>query len=180
MKKEFIRLSAILCTITLVAGLLLAGVNKITAPAIEKSEKRATEEAMKKILPQADNFAEISDEVTLAKKGDDKIGFCTKVVTSGYGGDIVMMVGMDLDENIQGIEILSHAETAGLGAKIADDDFKEQFKGKSASAKVVKMPTDSPDEFTAVTGATISSRGVEEGLKQAASLVKKALKEDNK
>lgn len=180
MKKEFIKLSAILCLITLVAGLLLAGVNTITAPAIEQAEKKASEEAMKKILPVADTFVQLSETVTMAKKGDEEIGFCTKVTTTGYGGDIVMMVGMDLNGTVQGIEILSHSETAGLGAKIADDNFKGQFKNKNPFAQVVKNETDSPDEITAVTGATISSRAVSKGLQDAVAMVNEALKEEVK
>ncbi len=180
MKKEFIKLSAILCLITLVAGLLLAGVNSITAPAIEQAEQKASEEAMQKILPEADNFALLNEYVTSAKKGDEIIGFCTKVTTVGYGGDIVMMVGMDSSGIVQGIEILSHSETAGLGAKIADDDFEGQFRNKSPFAKLVKNGTDSPDEITAVTGATISSRAVAKGMEDAARMVAEALKEEIK
>ena len=56
MKKEFVKLSAVLCLITLVAALVLAGVNTITAPAIEKAEKEATEKAMKNLLPDAEEF----------------------------------------------------------------------------------------------------------------------------
>ena len=177
MKKEFIKLSAILCLITLVAGLLLAGVNSITAPAIEQAEKKASEEAMKKILPEADNFLKLNENVALAKKGEESVGFSAKVVTTGYGGDIVMMVGIDLQGAVQGIEILSHSETAGLGAKIANDDFKRQFRNKSPFAEVVKNKTDSADEITAVTGATISSRAVAKGLEEAAKLIVEALKE---
>lgn len=180
MKKEFIKLSAILCLITLVAGLLLAGVNSITAPAIEQAEQRASEEAMKKILPEADNFESLNENVVFAKKGDNPIGFCTKVTTTGYGGDIVMMVGMDSNGVVKGIEILSHSETAGLGAKIADDDFKKQFADKSPFTRVVKNETDSFDEITAVTGATISSRAVAKGLEDALEMVNEALKEEMK
>ena len=180
MKKEFIKLSSILCLITLVAGLLLASVNSITAPAIERAEKKASEEAMRKIIPQADNFEVLNEYVTFAKKGDEPIGFCTKVTTTGYGGDIIMMVGMDINGIIQGIEILSHSETAGLGAKIANDDFKAQFKDKSPFSTVVKNETDSPDEITAVTGATISSRAVAKGLEDAVNMVNEALEEGTK
>ena len=51
MKKEFIKLSGILCAITLVAAMLLAGVNHITKPKIAQAEEKAIAEAMKKILP---------------------------------------------------------------------------------------------------------------------------------
>ncbi len=183
MKKEFIKLSAVLCIITLIAGLLLAGVNKITAPAIAKAEREATENAMKTLLPEADSFETSSTDknLTVAKKDGAFVGFCAKVTSSGYGGDIVMMVGIDSDMYVQGIEILSQSETAGLGAKIADNDFKKQFKGKElAELKVVKKDTNEPNEFKAVTGATISSRAVETGIAKAKDMVKKELEEGTK
>ena len=73
MKKEFIKLSAILCIITLVAALLLAGVNKITAPRIVQAEKDAAEQAMKKILPDADSFEQLNENVYLALQGRQQV-----------------------------------------------------------------------------------------------------------
>ena len=177
MKKEFIKLSSILCIITLVAALLLAGVNKITAPRIAQAEEKASKEAMLKIIPEADSFVELNETVSAAKKGDEVIGYCVKATTTGYGGDIAMMVGFDVEATVQGIEILSHSETAGLGAKITEDGFKSQFKGKNPILQVVKNATDSESEITAITGATISSRGIAEGIKMSLDLVEEAIKE---
>lgn len=180
MKKEFIRLSAVLCVITLVAALLLAGVNKITAPRIAEAENRASEEAMKSILTEAENFEKINENISLAKKGDAVIGYCAKVASNGYGGAIVMMVGLDAEMKVQGIEILSHSETAGLGAKITEDGFKSQFKDKSPELTVVKGAAKSSSEMSAVTGATISSRAVADGIKQALIMAQEASKEVGK
>jgi len=180
MKKEFIKLSSVLCIITLVAAFVLAGVNSITAPAIEKAEKEAVESAMKTLLPEADAFeASSTDEnLTIAKKEGKPVGFCAKVSANGYGGEVVMMVGVDNDMLVQGIEILSHSETVGLGAKITEDKFKGQFKDKSLSGlTVVKTPTEDADKFEAVTGATISSRAVENGIAKAKDMIEKEFKE---
>lgn len=176
MKKEFIKLSAILCIITLVAALLLAGVNKITAPRIAQAEKNASMQAMKQILPDADSFEQMNDNVFLAKKGDKRIGFCVKVITTGYGGEISMMVGIDADATVQGIEILSHSETAGLGAKIVEEDFKKQFRDKNPQLEVVKNETQNPSQMTAITGATISSRAIAKGIEQAFVLADEAVR----
>lgn len=176
MKKEFIKLSAILCIITLVASLLLAGVNKLTAPRIVQAEKNASSQAMKKILPDADSFEQMNENVFLAKKGDKRIGFCVKVTTTGYGGDISMMVGIGANATVQGIEILGHSETAGLGAKIGDEDFKKQFRDKEPVLEVVKKETQNPAQMTAITGATISSRAVAKGIEQSFVLADEAIK----
>lgn len=177
MKKEFIKLSSILCIITLVAALLLAGVNKITAPRIAQAEEKASKEAMLKIIPDADSFVDLNEAVSAAKKGDEVIGYCVKVITTGYGGDISMMVGLDVEATVQGIEILSHSETAGLGAKITEESFKSQFKGKAPILQVVKSETENEGEITAITGATVSSRGIANGIKMSLDLVEKAIKE---
>lgn len=174
MKKDFVKLSAVLCLITLVAALVLAGVNTITAPAIEKAEKEATEAAMKTLLPDAQEFETLEsyENLSIAIKDGEVIGFCAKVSANGYGGAVVMMVGVDKEMTLQGIEILTQSETAGLGAKITEDKFKNQFAGKSlADLRLVKKPTASPQEFEAVTGATISSRAVENGIAQACDMI---------
>ena len=176
MKKEFVKLSAVLCLITLVAALVLAGVNFITAPVIEKAEIQASKDAMFKILPEADDFidSDTDENLKVAVKDDTIIGFCAKVTTTGYGGDIVMMIGVDENLIVQGIEVLSHSETAGLGAKITEEKFKNQFKDKLlVGLKVVKGKTQSPDEFEAVTGATISSRAVETGINLAKEMIER-------
>ncbi len=174
MKKEFIKLSSVLCLITLVAALLLSGVNKITAPRIAEADAKATEDAMKKIISDADSFDKLNESVSVAKKGDEVIGYCVKVTTTGYGGDISMMVGLDTNSTVCGIEVLSHSETAGLGAKITEDDFKKKYEG----APIPENPEDK-NQIAVITGATISSRGVANGIKMANELVEEAKKEAN-
>ena len=173
MKKELIRLSGILCAITLVASLLLAGVNKLTLPRIVQAEVLAAENAMKAILPEADNFEEIAENVFKAKKGEETAGYCVTVTPSGFAGEIKMLVGIGTDYKVKGIEILSHSETAGLGAKAADSKFKDRFKEKNPYMTVVKGETDSPDEVQAITGATITSRAVATGVSEAYNLLQK-------
>ena len=173
MKKEMIKLSGILCAITLVASLLLAGVNKLTLPRIAQAEVLAAESAMKEILPEADEFEEIAENVFKAKKGTETAGYCVTVTTSGFAGQIKMLVGIGTDYKVKGIEILSHSETAGLGAKAADSKFKGCFKEKNPYITVVKGETQSPDEVQAITGATVTSRAVAIGVSEAFNLLQK-------
>lgn len=173
MKKDFIKLSGILCAITLIASLLLAGVNYITAPEITKAEEKASLEAMQKILPSADKFEEIEENVFEGTKDGTVVGYCAKVTTTGYGGAIEMMVAFDMNEKVSGIEILSHSETAGLGAKAAESEFKDQFKGKDSALTVTKNGPAGAGQVVAITGATITSKAVaEDGVAKARELVK--------
>ena len=144
------------------------------------AEEKAAQTAMKTILPEAESFEKISDNVFLGKKDNAPVGFCVKANTNGYGGAIEMMVAIDKNEQVCGIEILSHSETAGLGAKAAEPEFKSQFKGKNDSLEVVKIPTESPDQITAITGATITSRAVAAGIDEAFKMVEDALKKEEK
>ncbi len=180
MKKEFIKLSGILCAITLVAAMLLAGVNHITKPKIAAAEEKAIQDAMKAILPQADSFEQMNDNVFKGMKDQNPVGFCVNVTTSGYGGAIEMMVAIDSDAQVCGIEILSHSETAGLGAKATEPEFKNQFSKKNSTLEVVKTKTESPDQITAITGATITSRAVASGVDEAFNMLVEAMDKEEK
>ena len=85
-----------------------------------------------------------------------------------------MMVGVDKEGNVLGIDIISHSETAGLGA-VADAatpagvSFREQFAGKAGSVSVTK----DGGEIEAITGATITSRAVCDGVNAALEVVEK-------
>ncbi len=167
MKKEFIKLSGILCAITLIAALLLACVNKVTAPEIAQASQKASENAMKTIIADAESFEKITDTVFKGTSKGEIIGYCATVTVNGFGGPVEMMVGIGTDNTVKGIEILSHSETAGLGAKATSKDFKDRFPGKNPNLSVVKTPTESQDEVQAITGATITSKAVAEGIRQA-------------
>lgn len=168
MKKEFIKLAGILCAITFVAALLLAGVNKITAPKISAAAEEAAKKSMEQLIP-ADSY-ELKDGskgVYEATKDGSLAGYCVKTTVSGFGGNVEMMVGLGLDGTVKGIDILSHSETAGLGAKADSDEFKNRFEGKYYELSVVKVPTENANEVQAITGATITSKAVAEGVKKA-------------
>lgn len=99
---------------------------------------------------------------------NDLIGYCVEVVeSSGYNGDITMMVGYDIVGKVCGVEIVSHSETPGLGAKILNEDFREQFCGIDGVIAYKQVD--------GVSGATYSSKAVTAGVNQATATLKKAL-----
>ena len=173
MKKESVKLAGILCIITLVAALLLACVNKITAPQIQAAAQLASQNAMKKILSEAESFEKIDENISKGMKGTELVGYCVSVLTKGFGGNIEMMVAIGSDDKVKGIEILSHSETPGLGAKAATESFKDSFKDKNPRLNIVKIATDSPDEAQAITGATVTSKAVSDGISLAYDMVEK-------
>ena len=98
---------------------------------------------------------------------------------SGYGGDVKVAIGVSAKTNkLTGFTVLSHSETAGLGAKATEDDFKSQFIGKSANGiNYTKNGASSDNEIDALSGATITSNAVCEAVDSALAVYNNQLKE---
>ena len=87
------------------------------------------------------------------------IGYVVVNSEKGYGGDISVMTGVDADGKVTGVNILSHGETAGLGANATNESFRDQFKGLVNGITVSKDKA-GENSIDALTGATITSRAV--------------------
>lgn len=156
-----------------VAGLILASVFQVTEPRRLACLETIENEALLEVLPGAVNFKKESMGEDKLTKGYDKEnqlkGYVVKARSRGYSSAIEVLVGVDLDLNIQGVKVLSQAETPGLGTKVATTKFLNQFIGKSLPAIAVKKDG---GEIDAVTGATISSRAVTNGVKKELQTLK--------
>ena len=77
-----------------------------------------------------------------------------------------VIIGIDNEGSIDGVRIGNHAETPGLGAKAADEEFVEQFGGKSIDKPIQVKKTENLDdnEIQALTGATITSEAVSDAV----------------
>ena len=95
---------------------------------------------------------------------DDKVaGWVVKAGGQGYGDKLELLIGTDADvQKITGLFVLEQKETPGLGNKIAEPQWRNQFVGKATDTplEVVKGKGQSPTTIDAITGATISSRSV--------------------
>lgn len=89
-------------------------------------------------------------------------GYVVQVAPSGFGGVLDVMVGVNTDGTCSGVSIISHSETSGLGANATKEDFRSQFEGKSNVAV-----TKDGGDIAALTGATITSRAVCDGVNAA-------------
>ncbi|MEM9325881.1 MAG: RnfABCDGE type electron transport complex subunit G [Bacteroidota bacterium] len=93
--------------------------------------------------------------------------FAIKTVSSkGYSGDIVIMTGVDAHGAVNDVRVLSHAETPGLGSKIRDEKYIQQYLGKTMSDFDFRVKKDG-GEVDAISGATISSRAFSEAVEKA-------------
>ena len=154
-----------LLLICLVATTLLAGTNMITSEKIALNAVEKENASRMVVLPEASDFSEVKtleSEITyceaLAEDGT-KIGYVFTSGAKGYGGTVGVMIGVDNDGVITGIEILSHAETPGLGANATGEAFKSRFNGKSGELTVDKNSNDGQN-IQAITAATITSKAV--------------------
>ena len=153
--------------VALVCSIVLSCVYSFTSPRIADTQNQLTLAGLKEVSA-AQEFVEIIPDTLW--RALDSSGNCSGIVfrvfPQGYGGSIPITVGLDLDGEITGVRIASAAEgmkeTPGLGAKITEKDFIEQFKGKKASEVPLKRDG---GEVDAITAATISSRAVCEGIK---------------
>lgn len=177
-KNQNIELPLKLFIITLVAGLLLGGTYVLTKEPIAEQNRIAAEAARLEALADA-TFEDI-DAATLeeiqntydnvasvfsAFRDDTLSGYVVALTQKGYGGDITLTVGVDLEGIVTGVAVGSHQETAGLGAKAAEPEFRNRFVGKS-TVKVVKG-AGGDGEISALTGATITSKAVAGGVNEA-------------
>lgn len=185
-----LKLGIVLLIITSIAGLCLGGVYQITKEPIRQQTIKKNNEAMQAVLPTAEAFAvkevDIEDgslvtEVNEGKKGDDVQGYAIKVTNDGYGGKIKLMVGISKDGVLQGMTILEHTETPGLGANATKDEFKDQFKEKSVETdlEVTKSGAAADNEIEALTGATITSNYVTQAVNSAIEVYNTELKGGN-
>ncbi|HIT85087.1 MAG TPA: RnfABCDGE type electron transport complex subunit G [Candidatus Ornithomonoglobus intestinigallinarum] len=173
--KEIAKTAVILFLITAVSAALLAAVNGITAPLIAENEEKTIQEALKVVMPDADEFEEKEkDEAAKAaeekygseilnlydaKAGGEVVGLCAIVETKGYSAGLTCAVGVDADGVVTGVEITAHEETPGLGANAEDEGFRNQYIGKHGEIGVAKNNA-GDNEITAMSGATMTSNGV--------------------
>jgi len=162
--KEMVRFGLVLMLVCLVASSILSFTYKLTHPRILLEKEKEKKEALKRAFPQADNFQKGKDYY-LAYENRNLIGYILKTTGKGYASSIEILLGIDLKGTLQGVTILEHKETPGLGAKIVEIKYGErqpwflkQFKGKRAKDLNLK-------EINTITGATISSRAVLEAVK---------------
>lgn len=178
---SIIKTGLILLVIGFVCTLLLSVCNYMTKDRIVKLSLEAEQAAMMSTLPEAEKFAKLSDKtdgvVTAVYEGkkEDKtvVGYCVKVEPVGYGGAISMMVGIDTEGTVTGVDIVEMSETPGLGAKASNEDFTNQYMGKNGEIKVIKSGAAKENEISAISGATVTSKAVTQGVNAAIAVAEK-------
>lgn len=186
--KEIVKLGIILLIICFISTALLAIVKEITEPKILEQRKMAAEQSRKDVLPGADSFEALGEadlkklqgtdatisEIYIGKKGNDIIGYFVKATPSGYAGAVEILTGIDGEGKIVNVKMGKNSETPGLGTVIGGPKFVSQYSGKGSSGplELIKTPDANETQITAVTGATITSRCMTNGVNSAIAAVK--------
>lgn len=193
--------AGILFVITLLSGLLLGLVFEVTKEPRRLQQEKAVKEACIAVFPQAkdqgieltfetlqaapsaelqEELAQEHVEIGAIYSASDAAGFYGYVVeaasSEGYGGDIVLYVGVGADGTVNGVSILEINETAGLGME-APNVLAPQFAGRKVDSFVYTKTGAKPgtNEVDAISSATITTKAVTNavngGLKTALELL---------
>ncbi len=176
-----LRLIFVLLGVSLVIAALLGLVNHITKDAIAEGRAAKTAAAMREVLP-ADSYAPLDaageeglvSGIYRAEAGGSPVGWVVEAKPSGFGGTITMVVGVDAAGAVTGVSIVSMSETSGLGTNALKEDFRSQFVGRSGSVALDKYGGD----IDALTGATITSQAVTDGVNAALEAVSDLIRGD--
>jgi len=183
--KFVLKVAGTLTAIALVVAALLGLVNYVTYEKIQEHLRESTMQALAAVTPEGSvcESVEITDaarDAASAQGGKliemytvDAGGYACKVEASGSQGIIQMIVGVDADGAITGVSVVSNAETSGIGSKVMDNlpnaagvPVLDQFKGMSGAGTLEVGKT-----VTAITGATVSTKGITMGANAALAAV---------
>ncbi|MFQ5901162.1 MAG: RnfABCDGE type electron transport complex subunit G [Thermodesulfobacteriota bacterium] len=186
MNNKVAKMVVVLTFTAILAGGVLALVYRVAAPLIEENRLRELKEAIFVVLPEAKDYETIEKDDLVIYKGVDEngktVGFSFVADGPGFQGKIKMMVGLNIDLlRLKGMKVLEQVETPGLGNRIGEDDFQNQFKGLNFRPKIEyiknKKP-EKPNQIQTITGATISSKAVVETLNKEIKAIMEVLKGD--
>lgn len=173
-----------LTVIVLISVIALTVVDAVTEERIAANKRAAIKQMLAALFPEMADFVydqgtglySLFDENAVSvdeETGESivlpdfaPIGYASMIRGRGYGGRIGILVGLEPGRTVRGIRIISHQETPGLGTRITEVEFFGQFAGLNMDQLAFSRDGGAVD---VITGATISSRAVVEGV--AAGLV---------
>ena len=150
--------------VVLVSISLLAFTDHITEAKREEQREKRVMEMLSDMFPAMSQY-ELDDEIYSVYDETDFIGYAYITQGKGYGGYIDILVGLEDENTIKGINIIKHSESPGLGARITEDDYRDQYTGLDITDS--KMNFDG-GQIDSITGATISSKAVADAVRTTA------------
>jgi len=175
----YLKTAFILLCICALSAALLGAINSITSPIIEAANIERTEEMIKTIFPEYSSYQEleykengISSVKSIENSKGEIVGYIVEATISGFKDAINIMVGLEKNATVKSVKIISHSETPGLGSKITGEDYLQKYVGKSG---VITFESG----IDSLSGATLSSSSVLEGVNLAIKTCEQIAKEDS-
>jgi len=162
-----------LTVVVLISVSLLLYINSFTSSVVEAQNRIKIKTVLESIFPDLTEFKE-EEDLFIIYQGDDIIGYTFLASGNGYSGVIDMLVGINIDYTIKDVAILSQTETPGLGSRITEKAFTNQFMGLGVDDINLSKDGGSID---AITGATISSRAVTDTIRTSMAEIIEKLSE---
>ena len=176
--RETVKLALRLCLFTLVSGMLLAVTNALTRGPIADQLLASSQSAQMKALAEAVDFEKLDipltgyADVTAVSRGydgDETIGYVLSMAPMGYNDKVLMTLGITVDGAITQLIIEDENETVGLGSRITEPAYLDQYPGRAANKDIIGSEVD------AISGATVSSGAVMGAVERALLLVENEL-----
>lgn len=154
----------VLTAVVAISVTALTYTDRLTRGEIEAQKEAETASMLAEMFPEMSRYGFADDIYTIFSDGD-VVGYAFIATGKGYGGDIVILVGLEDEDTLKGITIISNEETPGLGTRIAEPSFTEEFNNLSIDEVAL---SEEGGEVDAITGSTVSSVAVIDAVKAAA------------
>ena len=167
-KQEFWKQSFPMVLLTIVVAVcvgLLTYVDSITREKIRAQEEGAIKTLLTEMFPEMSRYEELKDDIYAVYSDGSQLGYAFLAIGKGYGGDINILVGLSEATTVKGIKIISQTETPGLGTRVTEPFFTDQFAG--IAIEDIALSQDG-GKIDAITSSTISSSAVVDAVRATA------------
>lgn len=169
----FLKIVLCLFFICTVCAGLLGATYLLTKNQILQNEKAVIDRTLESIYGPANSYEDVpvpegqnATAIYLVRSPEKTVlGYAVRTTSSGYGGKIDLIVGFSADAAVRGINVISHAETSGLGSRATEQAYLEKFIGTSGEVEFGQG-------IDAISGATKSSRAMLNGVNAASECLK--------
>ncbi|MFO7781400.1 MAG: FMN-binding protein [Spirochaetia bacterium] len=185
--QKLVEIGGRLAIICIVAALVLALVNAVTAPVIAQNRQEALDAALQQIVGNA----EVGDRIPVDGEESEIVRayypvgtprppasrYVVELLGTGYGGEMQILTGIAADGEIFSAVLMQNAETPGLGKEAERSGYMERkFIGKGDEEPIPATRSDlPPEEAEAVSGSTVTFMGIAEALQAGSRFVKERL-----
>jgi electron transport complex protein RnfG len=179
MMRRIVSLALTLTVVCAAAAFALAYTYSLTRERIQAQIKEQEERAARSVIPAQGGVQPTVQEVEgkakelsgrypgiikvySARTGETLVGHALQVRSRGYGGPVILMVGIRPGGEVAAVAVVEHRETPGLGNYIDDPAWRDQFAGKTRRDTLAANK-----DINTVSGATISGKAVIRGVREA-------------